>query len=341
MNFRDNLCQWNGGPGPHYETWFLTLNDKRTGRGFWFRYSLHSPKSPTSDLLPAAEIWATVFDRQADQNFGLVKRYEMEEFDASGRDNFEVRIGDGRLTGSEARGAISDGTHSISWNLSFEPGAQTYHPLKPWLTRLVRSSSHYCSPNLDTRFSGRVVVDGKETWLESEPGCQSHLWGEKRPDGWVWAHANAFEGHPGTVFEGLGVRRRVSGRWQPALLSLFLRHRDEEHRFVRLRMAEQWRRHLGIGFWTFSAMNTGMYIEGSAQCRFRDMVQVQYRDPDGEPLHCINSEVGNMKIRLFRRVAGVRWRHVETIAARSTTHLEHASRSAIPEVERGVTGNYD
>jgi len=112
----------------------------------------------------------------------------------------------------------------------------------------------------------------------------------------------------------------------PPVQSLYLRHRGEEHRFVRLRLAEQWQRKLGMGYWSFSAMNSRVYIEGAGQCRLRDMLQAEYTDPDGEKLYCINSEVANLRIRLFRRVHGVRWRHIETIKAYATAHLEHASR---------------
>jgi hypothetical protein len=119
----------------------------------------------------------------------------------------------------------------------------------------------------------------------------------------------------------------------PPIQSLYLRHRGEEHRFMRLRFAEQWQRKLGIGYWSFSAMNRSIYIEGTAQCRMRDMLQAEYVDPDGEPLYCINSEVANLKIRLFRRAHGLRWRHIETIKANNTTHLEHACRSADPNIK--------
>src|SRR5262249_5549529 len=162
--------------------------------------------------------------------------------------------------------------------------------------------SYVCSPNLDTRFTGTIMVDGEEIFLDGEPGCQSHLWGRKHVDEWIWVHSNAFESHPGTVFEGLAARTRRAGRTLPPLQSLLLRHKGEERRFVRLRLAEQWQRRLGIGYWFFSAMNTRLYIEGTAQCRLRDMLQVEYSDPDGEPLYCINSEIANLKIRLLRRM---------------------------------------
>jgi hypothetical protein len=97
-------------------------------------------------------------------------------------------------------------------------------------------------------------------------------------------------------------------------------------------MAEQWQRNLGIGYWAFSAMNRQLYIEGTAQCRLRDMLQIEYREPDGEKLYSISSEIANVKIRLFRRVHAVHWRHVETITARGAAHLEHASRAVDPSV---------
>jgi hypothetical protein len=95
---------------------------------------------------------------------------------------------------------------------------------------------------------------------------------------------------------------------------------------------------MGMGYWSFSAMNTRFYIEGAAQCRSRDMLQAEYTDPDGEPLYCNNSEVANLKIRLFRRVHGVRWRHLETIKSYATAHLEHASREYDPEVRISFGG---
>jgi hypothetical protein len=101
-------------------------------------------------------------------------------------------------------------------------------------------------------------------------------------------------------------------------------------------MSEQWQRKLGMGYWSFEATNTRVHIEGVAQCRLRDMLQAEYTDPDGETLYCINSEVANLKIRLFRRMKGIRYRHVETINSIGGAHLEHACRSA----DTDVTGHF-
>lgn len=330
-NLRDNLCRWDGQAAPHYEVWFLTLNHRESKRGFWFRYTIESPID--TRLKPSAELWAAVFDRVSpERNLGLKNEYPVDRFFSGGREDFSLRIGDACLSSEQANGAVATGGHTIEWDLSYTPCEKTYHHISRTLINLAKPSSFVCSPNLDTKFSGRISVDGETLTLDREPGCQSHLWGRKRVDEWVWAHSNAFENHPGTVFEGLAARPRRAGRPLPPVQSLYLRHRGEEHRFVRLRLAEQWRRKLGMGYWSFSAMNTRVYIEGAAQCRLRDMLQAEYVDPDGERLFCINSEVANLKIRLFRRTHGVRWRHVETITSYATAHVEHASRTVDPGV---------
>lgn len=332
-NAADNTCRWDGASAPHYEVWFLTLNHRPSQRGFWFRYVLESPSVSDSESPPHATLWAAAFDRKfPDESFGIKRRYSIDQFLIDGREGSIVNIGDSLLSPCRAAGRVDHDGHAIEWDLSFVPCEKTYRHVSRAVIRLARPSSFVCSPNLDTLFTGRIVIDGQEIILDQEPGCQSHLWGRKHVDDWVWVHSNAFEKHAGTVFEGLAARTRRAGHTLPPVQSLYLRHRGEEHRFVRLRLAEQWQRKMGMGYWSFSAMNTRFYIEGAAQCRLRDMLQAEYADPDGEKLYCINSEVANLKIRLFRRVHGVRWRHLETIKCYATAHLEHASRVSDPEV---------
>jgi hypothetical protein len=335
-NFSDNKCRWDGTSAPHYEIWFLTLNHRASQRGFWFRYVVESPSGPDHDSQPRAALWAAVFNRRfPDRNLGLKHEYPVDclAFDKSGES--VLRIGDGLFSSNNASGRVEDRGHTIEWDLSYFPCESTYHHVPRAVVQLARPSSFVCSPNLDTRFSGRIVVDGEELFLDAEPGCQSHLWGRKHVDDWVWVHSNAFDKHPSTVFEGLAARPRRAGRMLPPIQSLYLRHRGEEHRFVRLRLAEQWQCKMGMGYWSFAAMNSRVYIEGAAQCRLRDMLQAEYCDPDGERLYCVNSEVANLKIRLFRRIHGVRWRHAETIKSYATAHLEHAARVSDPGVRMG------
>lgn len=339
-NTSDNLCRWDGRSAGHYEVWFLTLNHRASQHGFWFRYTLSVPNleksaSRSNIIAPQshAALWGAAFNHsRPEENFALKCEYDLDRFEFDREDGFQLKICEGAFSPSRAVGEITKDGRRITWDLSFAPNHSTYHHVTRAAKMLARPSSFVCSPNLDTRFTGVITVDGREFILEDEPGCQSHVWGRKHVDEWVWVHSNAFDNRSDTVFEGLAARPRVAGRTLPPVLSLFLRHRGEDHHFTRVRMSEQWRKNLGIGFWSFSAMNRRIYIEGTAQCRMKDMLQVEYCDPDGERLYCLNSEVANLKIRIFRRSHGIKWRHVETIKARSTAHLEHASRQIDPLV---------
>lgn len=326
----DNLCRWDGSSAGHYEVWFLALNERASQCGFRFRYAISAPQDESQGAARRGEMWATFFDRLIPQrNFGLVQACAFDDLMID-RQQFDVRVGASHLAASalagQATGKVESGGRQIFWDLRFTPNASTYHHLSPRLYALARPSSYVCAPNLDTRFSGVVVVDGREFALSGEPGCQAHLWGSKQVDEWLWVHANAFERHEETVFDGLAARPRRSGKLVPPLQTLLLRHRGEEHRFVRLRFAEQWHESLGTGYWSFSARNTHLYLEGTAQCRLKDMLQARYVDPDGEPLFCLNTEVANLKLRIFKRVRGIHWRHCETLHAHGAAHLEHASR---------------
>lgn len=327
-NFTDNLCQWDGQSAGHYEAWFLSLNQRASGRGFWFRYSLEIPQTSQKNLHPNVKLWAAYFDRKAVENhLGLVQERPIEAFH-SNEEPFQIEIADARLCSTQTTGILEHNGHRIAWDLQFMPNLTTHQHIPRSFIALVRPSSFICSPNLDTKFSGVVEVDGKTLYIDDEPGCQTHLWGSKQVDEWLWVHSNAFENHTGTVFEALAARPRRAGATLPPIQSFYLRHRGEEFRFRRISLAEQWRKHLGIGFWTFSATNTKVYIEGTAQCRLRDMVQARYLDPDGEPTYAVNSEIANLKIRIYRRISGFRWKHTETLHAHATAHLEHASRNA-------------
>ena len=81
-NVADNLCRWDRERGGHYEVWFLTLNERASQRGFWFRYAIQSPQPGREEAkTPRAELWATVFDRAAPaKNFGLMRFCPIDEF---------------------------------------------------------------------------------------------------------------------------------------------------------------------------------------------------------------------------------------------------------------------
>src|SRR5262249_35875483 len=86
-NYADNLCRWNRRSANHYEVWFLTLNQRASRRGFWFRYCLESPVNGE----PRVGLWAAAFDRDdAKANLGIKREYAVDQFAMEGRETFRL-----------------------------------------------------------------------------------------------------------------------------------------------------------------------------------------------------------------------------------------------------------
>src|ERR1700754_2872870 len=155
-NYADNLCRWNRRSANHYEVWFLTLNQRASSRGFWFRYCIEAPVNG----VPRVGLWAAVFDRaDAKANVGIKREYAVDQFVMDGRESFRLQLGDGEFTSSRAAGKVEQNNQRISWDLRFRPNEQTYHHVTPMLVNLMRPSSFVCSPNLDTCFTGTITLD--------------------------------------------------------------------------------------------------------------------------------------------------------------------------------------
>ena len=65
-----NLPRARGQAGPHYEVWFIEVQDTARKTGLWLRYTLRIPAHGGA----VAQVWATYYDR-ADpaRSFGLVR----------------------------------------------------------------------------------------------------------------------------------------------------------------------------------------------------------------------------------------------------------------------------
>src|SRR5215468_9735588 len=86
-NFSDNKCRYAGEDTGHYEVWFITLNDRATGCGFWFRYTIDVLQNSTR---PEPGLWGAFFDADdRSKNFGIKKYFPAEAWlqtdEAAGR----------------------------------------------------------------------------------------------------------------------------------------------------------------------------------------------------------------------------------------------------------------
>src|SRR5207302_6973209 len=150
------------------EVWFLTMSDGR--RGYWIRSTLLARDGRPGE----ARLWFARFDREDPQStFGVNRPFSLEDFRAE-PGGFEVHVGGSIMRSGHSQGAISGGGHDVSWILDFETGGETYRLLPDALYRGGLAPTKPFSPNVDTRFTGRITIDGQTEPVAAVPGQQGH-----------------------------------------------------------------------------------------------------------------------------------------------------------------------
>jgi hypothetical protein len=187
------------------------------------------------------------------------------------------------------------------------------------------------APNLRVLARGWVEIDGRRLELADEPAGQTHLWGRKHAHAWAWGHAVAFTDGADAALEILSVRLARHGLVTPPITLAALRLGDERLTFTGLRHAALARARFGGARFAFAAGDLLRRVEGTFTCRPEQMLLAEYRDPDGEPAYCANTEIGDLDLVVRRRgLSG--WREQARLEARGTAHFEIAGRSPDPAV---------
>jgi hypothetical protein len=315
---RDNRPVWSGSRR-HYEVWFATMSDGRTG--YWIRTTVHGGPEPH------ARVWFARFDRQDPSRIvALNRRVPLEEW-ATEPDAVEVRAGGAVFASGRLHGAIEGSGHRAEWDLSFPTGGPTYRLLPGPLYHGGLAPTKPLSPNIDTDFSGTVTVDGQTADVEWMPGQQGHLHGRAHAERWTWAHCSAFqgEGSEGTVVHALVAQGRRGPITTPFTTFVGVRWRNRWLRFTRVSR----RRDTALGVWRIDLSNDRYRLTGAVAGDPALMVQARYEDPDGTPRWCHNTEVGSSRFVLFER-AELGWDAVADLTSEGTTHAEWAGRTPAP-----------
>src|SRR5690348_11559152 len=116
MSSTPNAFRWDGGPG-HYEVYYLTLTDRRTGVGVWIRYTMLAPLAG-ADGGATASLWFLAMDPRTGKRptVGRKKTVAVESL-RSESTPFKLQIGDALLSDTGMNGAFGD----VSWSLSWTP----------------------------------------------------------------------------------------------------------------------------------------------------------------------------------------------------------------------------
>ncbi len=330
---RDNAPAWDGKPG-HYEVWFVTLSDGRTG--YWIRSTLHAPTGAP----PEGRVWFARFDREdPSRTLALNAGFAMKRV-SDRPDPFEVRIGDAEFGSGQAAGKLAGSGHEVSWDVTWPTGDETLRLLPDALYRGGLAPTKPFSPNPATSFSGTVTVDGETVSLEGVPGQQGHLYGSRHAERWAWAHCAAFEGASGpAVLSALTAQGKRGPVTTPFTTFVTLRL---DGRTIRLRKVSR-RTDTALGAWRIDLADRRYRLTGRVAADPERMVQARYLDPDGTPRWCHNSEVSSSKFVLFERMRRGGFEEVAVLSSEGTTHAEWAGRTPAPgefapHVDLGRTG---
>jgi hypothetical protein len=326
MLAKANALQWNGQPG-HYEVYYLTATEPRSGVGLWIRYTMLAPDEGE----PSCALWFVVTGPRK-----LARKQTLPIASLHTRpDPFELCLGDAWLNDGGMSGAFED----VEWELRWRSPGGSYEHVHPLLRRMGAAQTILVLPHADLAVTGHVVFAGERLELEGVRGGQAHLWGSKHATRWAWAHCNDFTTGTGQPVPDLfvdGVSVAVPRFGLQIGPSTPVVGRIDGRDFIStapVRVISN-RSRFQIGSWRFEALDRRHKLIGEVEVDPELLAGVTYQDPDGEPAYCYNSEVASMRLQIFERAARPRtWKHRRTLVAPGRAHFECGQRSPVPGLE--------
>lgn len=300
----------------HYESFYVKAAEPGGGRAIWIRYTVH--KRPNA--APTASLWFTYFDRAAAGPRAGKVTVGADRLNApSGPNAAWVEIDGAEIGPGRLRGALALPDFEASWDLSFEhSGPPCQYLPKRWMYRAPLPRTKLLAPAPDTRFRGRVTLDGETFALDAWPGMVGHNWGAEHAERWVWLQGNGFadgdsaEGAPasagtaaapaaeGDYFDCAAARVKVAGRTLPWMAVGMIRLDGEEHRLGGPQRYRSTVVEARPGRCDFVLPGEGVTVRGRLEAPLEHFVGWIYADPDGPEHHTINCSVGDLELTVER-----------------------------------------
>lgn len=273
---------------PGREVWYSLVSPQDASVAFWYRYTLLSTVSGYQE----GRLWAALTDRADPASSTFVSEsFPLAEVWPES-DPFELRIGDGVLTSSGARGEV-DG---LSWDLAYDPDTYAFTPLRSerltdLLSKTIGTGKHW-SRNESVFMSGEVTLGDRTVEFEEAPGHQGHTVSSLRPpEDWTWVQCNDFEESDSAVLEALRLDDK---------LSLCFRVDGEVYPLNRIQHvhplspAANEIEHDEVGHWRFSGEGEGIELQATVESPADHWQTVAYKVPDDSlryNAHCSISDL--------------------------------------------------
>jgi hypothetical protein len=224
----------------------------------------------------------------------------------------------------------------VSWELRWIPGDEPGLPVHPLVERARLARTMYVIPQPRIAIEGSVSFAGRTVELDGAHGAQAHLWGSRHANSWGWAHAADLETlggapAPGDWLDSISITAPRFGRDIGPTTSVVGRLLGEPFSATSPAQVLRSKASTRLTSYRVSARRRARRVEIEVDAARDALIGVVYDDPDGDRLHCWNSEVADLRCHVWDRAgrANGGWRLRETLVAPARACFEYAQRAPI------------
>ncbi len=289
----------------HVESWFLKWNLPDPAEGpfaaFWLKFTILQPRGESEAV---GEVWAMAFRRGGGEHVALKETVPLGRCIIAPH-GLDLGIGSSVLRHSHSEGVLANDDHTVRWAIDWAPDPQGLRPLPyAWMYRGRFPKNKLTSPQPDARMRGYVEVDGERIAIEDAPGLQGHNWGPSHPPEWLWTHCNIWSARKPAIFEAVTSRIALGPILSPPISVLTLRYDGDLLLWNRPLQLLRTQSSLEGWRWRLEARGHHYRVQAEIWAEPDDFVGVNYHNPDGGLVHCLNSKVASGELRLFERGHG-------------------------------------
>jgi len=299
---RSNALAGNGKvkSGDWFEWWYYKVVIPETDEAFLFTYGIVNPWD-VDHSRPGTNAFVSVASYADNQ---LIEgKFPVTEFKARHNETF-VEMGPNLATDRVLQGELQnqDGA-TARWNLKVER-AWNFNAMG-WAMFIKSISNIFWYPaQASARMTGWIDWGARHIEVRDAPAYQDRNWGKSFPRWWVWLVSNHFKDAPDTALAAGGGQPRVFDRWERVSgLCIGFKHKGKEHTF-RIGTGDPMRFEIHFGKWNVRAWNKrGYKIEISAFAPKEKFIDLPFTTPEGKVFHDYEALKGQMRVKLYRRVA--------------------------------------
>jgi hypothetical protein len=272
---------------PYYESRFVRANHPDRPQALWVRETL---------LMP--DVWVMVFDPEGAGNRAIKVAHPLDASEYR-YDPWTATIGETYVDDVRARGVVTLGDRSASWDLRIEPGVagavrllteRGYRAKFPTAKTMVRHPL--------ATFDGHVTLDDGRLDVDGWTGSINHNWGKRHTPAYAFGQICGFDEAPDASFEIITAHAAVGPLTLPATTLMVLRHGGGEFAVRSIMGARRTHGEYEPFTWSFGGRAGAATIEGEITADPSDVIGLTYVDTTGHAKYCYNSALATCRLRM-------------------------------------------